>query len=235
MREVEVHAANREEALSDGAAALGVHPRQAEVEILSEDEDGVTARVVVPDVPPASLGGVSPPARDGESAAGGDAQGGGDESASDAEEGDAPQVVREHLQTVLDLMGLEAQAELVASEDEELTFNVVGGDLGVIIGTGGQTLNALQFLLNLMASRGGRRRRVTVDAEGYRDRRRRRLEEVAAEHARRAKSERRPVILEGLRAAERRIIHTALQHDPDVVTYSEGEEPHRRLIITPRD
>lgn len=220
MKEVKVHAANAEEALADGAAALGVAPRLAQVEILAEDEDGVTALVTVPEEAAAEVGEV--PA-EGEIGAG---------------EGDSLDEVcargRRQLQTVLDLMGMHARCEVQSANEDEIVLNIVGEDLGIVIGGGGQTLNALQFLLNLMVNRGGRRRRLTVDAEGYRDRRRQKLEELAGEHARRAKAERRPVILEGLRAAERRIIHTALQHDPDIVTYSEGEEPHRRLIITPR-
>ncbi|MBI5831639.1 MAG: KH domain-containing protein [Armatimonadetes bacterium] len=213
MKEVKVHAANADEALADGAAALGVSPRQAQVEILAEDEDGVTALVTVPDEAQA-------------------------ESAETAGDGDSLDEVcaraRRSLQTVLELMGMEARCEVQSANEDEIVLNILGEDLGIVIGSCGQTLNALQFLLNLMVNKGGRRRRLTVDAEGYRDRRRQRLEELAGEHARRAKAERRPVILEGLRAAERRIIHTALQHDPDIVTYSEGEEPHRRLIITPR-
>jgi spoIIIJ-associated protein len=228
VREVRVHAASREEALADGAAALGVDPRLADVEILSSDEDGVTARVIVADEPPAAV----------ESAATDGGDGAPDQAESEAgEPAGEPEVVelaRRHLQTMLDLMGVDAQAELAGEDEDEVSLNIVGHELGVVIGSSGNTLNAIQFLLNLMVNRGGRRRRVVIDAEGYRERRRQRLEEIARDHARRAKQERRDVILEGLRAAERRIIHTALQHDPDVVTYSEGEEPHRRLIISPR-
>ena len=209
MREVHVHAESQDEALADGAAALGVRPSRAQVEILSADPDGVTARVWVDDDVV-----TEEPALD---------------------EAETPgALARLHLQHMLDLMGVEAEARLVGESDDELGLDIVGDSLGVVIGSCGQTLNALQFLLNLMVNRGTRRQRINVDAEGYRDRRRLRLEELAAEHARRAKAERRDVILEGLRAAERRIIHTALQHDPDIVTYSEGDEPHRRLIISPR-
>lgn len=130
-------------------------------------------------------------------------------------------------------MGVEAVVEVVEESEEEVVLNIDGDDLGVVIGNFGQTLNALQFLTSLMVCKQGRRR-ITVDAGGYRQRRRVKLEEIAREHARRAKEEHRRVIIEGLRAAERRIIHTVLQNDPDVVTFSEGEEPHRRLVIAPR-
>ena len=214
MNEIRVHATDAEEARAEGAAALGVSERDVEVEVLEADEHGITARVYTSDKP----------------ALAGAADNGGEEAEQDA----ADRACR-CLKTLLELAGVEARVQVAANSEDEVLLNVVGDDLGVIIGSFGQTLNAVQFLLNLMVNRGGRRQRITVDAGGYRDRRRERLEEIAHEHARRAKDERRGVILEGLRASERRIIHTALQNDPDVVTFSEGEEPHRRLIISPRN
>lgn len=208
MREVQVHAGSAAEALADGSAALGVDPRHAEVEVLESDEHGVTARVYLLAEPPS-------------------------EPAGDDETGVATAAAR-HLDRVLALMGVEAEVRIAEESDDEVALDIIGDDLGLVIGSFGQTLNAVQFLINIMVNRHGRRRRIQIDAEGYRERRRQRLEELAHEHARRAKEERRDVILEGLRAAERRIIHTALQHDPDVSTYSEGENPNRRLIISPR-
>ncbi len=270
MREVKVHADDAEQARTDGAAALGVDPRYAEVEILEADEHGVTALVTVPVEPPAAAPPVAAetddePADDGNWADDEEDEEDDDESVDDPnrrrddeedededdddwydeDEEEEPDDAGDSLDAVtrranrilgglLARMGLDAQADVQSASEEEIVLNVQGEDLGIIIGAAGQTLNALQFVLNLMVNRGGRRRRLTVDAEGYRERRRVKLEELARDHAQRAKSEHRPVILEGLRAAERRIIHTALQHDPGVVTYSEGEEPNRRLIITPR-
>ncbi|MCC7495532.1 MAG: KH domain-containing protein [Fimbriimonadaceae bacterium] len=214
MSEVKVHAGSRDEALAEGAAALGLAPHQVGVEILESDEDGVTALVWALDEPAAA-----PPA----------------ESSSELAPGESQAVAaRDCLAELLRLIGLEAEVRIAAETDDEVVLNVSGEDLGVIIGSFGQTLNAVQFLVNLMVNRSGRRQRIVVDAGGYRDRRREKLEQIALEHAQRAKNERRGVILEGLRAAERRIIHTVLQNDPDVVTFSEGDEPHRRLVISPR-
>lgn len=213
MREIRVHAESGDEARGDGAAALGVPAEWVEVEILDADDLGVTARVYVPEEPPPAA--VA-------------AAGGGEDDAEVAGR------ARGHLETILDLMGVDAAVELGDSAEDEVLLNIEGDDLGMVIGSFGQTLNALQLVVNLMVSERGRRRRITLDAGGYRERRRVKLEETAFEHARRCKEERRPVILEGLRPAERRIIHTALQNDPDVTTFSEGEEPHRRLIISPR-
>lgn len=223
MREIRVHAASGDEARVDGAAALGVEPAEAEVEILDSDEHGVTARVWVPEDGPTdepAPAPAPPPRRE--------------RTAEDDDEARPASVARDYLDEMLELIGLEASVEIAEESEDEVLLNVEGDDLGTIIGNFGQTLNAVQFLVNLMVNRRGRRQRIIVDAGGYRDRRREKLEEIAHEHAKRAKEERRGVILEGLRAAERRIIHTALQNDPDVVTFSEGDEPHRRLIISPR-
>lgn len=218
MKEIHVHAASGEEALADGAAALGLALSQTAVEILESDEHGVTARVYEVEGAPAP---VAPAADD----AGPDAADEGEEIATRA---------AEHLRLILGYLGLEAEV-VVQDRDDEVLLNVDGDELGRIIGNFGQTLNAIQFLLNLMVNTRGSRKRILVDAGGYRDRRREKLEAIAFEQAQRAKEERRGVILEGLRASERRIIHTALQNDPDVVTFSEGEEPHRRLVISPRN
>jgi len=219
VKEIHVHAASGEEALADGAAALGLAPSHAAVEILESDEHGVTARVY-------EIEGAQEPAPEPAVADGEDGESG---------EGDAiAERAAEHLRIILGHLGLEADVK-VQDRDDEVLLNVDGEELGRIIGNFGQTLNAIQFLLNLMVNTRGSRKRILVDAGGYRDRRREKLEAVAFEQAQRAKEERRGVILEGLRASERRIIHTALQNDPDVVTFSEGEEPHRRLVISPRN
>ncbi len=216
MREILVHAADGEEARHEGAAALGLEPGAVTVEIVEQDEDGVTAVVRESELSPTAEPAAEP----------------------DDAPGDAPGTAaeaRDTLRQMLELIGVRATVTIGSESDDEVLLNVDGDDLGVVIGSFGQTLNAVQFLLNLMVNRQGRRQRILVDAGGYRDRRREKLEEIAHEQARRAKEERRGVILEGLRAAERRIIHTALQNDPDVVTFSEGEEPHRRLVISPRN
>ena len=235
MREIHVHAESGDEARADGAAALGVDPDAVGVEILDGDEHGVTARVYVLEAPPASDATAAPDETAAEDRAA--AETAAEDRADDAEPlagSEHAQAAHRHLEVMLDCMGVEATVELVQETDDEVALGITGEDLTPVIGSFGQTLNALQFLTNLMVNRGGRRRRVVVDAAGYRERRRERLEAIAREHAERAKDERRGVILEGLRAAERRIIHTTLQNDPDVVTFSEGEEPHRRLIISPK-
>lgn len=138
------------------------------------------------------------------------------------------------LEDILDLMNLHASVE----EDEidgQLHLNIVGPDLGVLIGKHGQTLDALQFVLNLIVNQKAEERtRVTVDVGGYRARRERTLRELAQRTARRALDDNGPVSLEPMSAAERRIIHLALADDARVETYSQGEEPLRKVIVIPR-
>ncbi|MBM3463550.1 MAG: KH domain-containing protein [Armatimonadetes bacterium] len=138
------------------------------------------------------------------------------------------------LEDILDLMHLQASVE----EDEidsQLYLNIVGPDLGILIGKHGQTLEALQFILNLIVNHNQEERvRVIVDVGGYRERRERTLKELAQRMARRALDEGCNVTLEPMMANERRLIHLALADDPRVETFSQGEEPMRKVIIAPR-
>lgn len=142
----------------------------------------------------------------------------------------------QHLQILLAHWGLGLQAHLLQETPKEVHINLEGSreELAPLIGSYGHTLDALQFLLNLMLHHQGHRKRVLLDADGYRERRRRRLEALARACALRAKRTGKEVVLPSLTASERKVIHTTLQHHPDVITFSEGEEPHRRLIIAPR-
>ncbi|HEY8394107.1 MAG TPA: RNA-binding cell elongation regulator Jag/EloR [Thermaerobacter sp.] len=109
-----------------------------------------------------------------------------------------------------------------------------GPDLGVLIGRRGAALQALQYLVNVAAGRvSDERRRIILDVGGYRERRRASLERLALRMAERVRRTRRQVMLEPMSAAERRIIHLALQDHPDVRTESTGTEPNRRVVILP--
>lgn len=143
---------------------------------------------------------------------------------------------RAFLSGVLERMEVDAALETSIAEDGTVQINIVGQDLGLVIGRRGQTLDALQFLVNQVANRGeGRRLRIVLDAEGYRARRTEALTALARRMAARARRERRKVALEPMSAHERRIVHLALASERGVETYSEGEEPNRRVIIVPRE
>lgn len=120
----------------------------------------------------------------------------------------------------------------VISNDDGATLNLMGDDLGILIGKHGQTLDALQYLTNLVANREGRERiRFIIDVEDYRKRRADTLQQLALRLADRVKRSGDRVVLEPMTPHERKIIHMSLQEDLRIETYSEGEEPFRRVVI----
>lgn len=136
---------------------------------------------------------------------------------------------------VLAHMGVVAVPKVVEEDGEQIVINIEGEELGLLIGKHGQTLAALQHLIGLMANRGQeQRRRIILDAEGYRARREESLRHLALASARQAKLGAQAVTLDPMLPHERRIVHTALMEDPDVTTYSVGEDPNRRIVIEPR-
>lgn len=141
--------------------------------------------------------------------------------------------VRAVVGRVVQALGLRASVDLEETV-EEIRATVNGDDLGPLIGRRGATIDALQHLAFRAALRGeGERRRVVVDAAGYRDRREGALRRMADRAVAEALRYGRPVELEPMRAAERRVVHTHLSGRTDVETHSEGDEPDRRLVVTP--
>lgn len=142
--------------------------------------------------------------------------------------------VYEVLKNVLRMLDLSGEIEREVRE-EQYVFNIVGGDLGLLIGRRGQTLEALQFLVNLIANKNNKERiKIIIDVEGYRSRREKSLQDLARRLAEKAKQEKKNIVLEPMMPNERRIIHLALQDNPHVGTYSQGEEPLRKVVITPK-
>jgi len=155
-----------------------------------------------------------------------------------AEEEEGEGLVQTVLQTlgeILQPMGVDAKPVLKSDTAEEVVIDLVGPDVAILIGRRGQTLDALQYLIGVIASRRVRsRRRIILDAEDYRERHREMLEHKAQDYAKAVKSEGREAVLEPQPARDRRIIHVALADDPDVYTYSEGEGEDRHVVISPR-
>ncbi|MCD8035956.1 MAG: protein jag [Clostridiales bacterium] len=121
-------------------------------------------------------------------------------------------------------------------KDRHLNIKISGDDMGVIIGKRGQTLDSIQYLVNLAVNKGTAPYiSVTIDTENYRERRKETLESLAHNLARKVKHTGKNVVLEPMNPYERRIIHSALQNDRYVTTYSEGEEPYRNVVITLKD
>ena len=131
---------------------------------------------------------------------------------------------------------MDMQIEVHASfEDDTLSVDLSGEEMGLLIGKRGQTLDSLQYLTSLVVNKGKASYvRVKLDTEDYRNRRKATLENLAKNIAFKVKKTRRPVFLEPMNPYERRIIHSALQNDPYVTTHSEGEEPNRKVVVTPR-
>jgi spoIIIJ-associated protein len=147
---------------------------------------------------------------------------------------DSADLLHELLEEVVEALDLDAEVEVVV-EDEALTGIVHGDDVGLFIGRHGQTIDAIQHLAQrvILADYDGRGPRVTVNAAGYRARREEALQRQGDEAADQAVRDGRPVRLEAMNAAERRLVHEYLRDRGDVETHSEGDEPHRRLVIEP--
>jgi spoIIIJ-associated protein len=150
------------------------------------------------------------------------------------EDTDAGASLRELLEKVTAAVGVRARIE-VAEDDEAVTGRLAGDDLGLLIGRHGQTIDAIQYLANVIAWRehGDERKDVVVDAAGYRERRRETLEALADRIAERVKSTGGPAELEPMSSIERRIIHLRLEDVAGVSTRSEGEEPYRYVVVDP--
>ena len=144
-------------------------------------------------------------------------------------------ICEEFLIDVLKAMGMEG-VEIISKVDEDgaLSIEMKGDNMGILIGKRGQTLDSLQYLTNRVANKSQDGYvRVKLDTEDYRRRRKQTLENLAKNIAYKVKRTRKPVSLEPMNPYERRIIHSALQGDDRVSTHSEGEEPYRRVVVTP--
>ena len=131
---------------------------------------------------------------------------------------------------------MELNAEVkVTKKDEYFLFEIIGENLGILIGRRGDTLDALQFLLNLVLNKESEEKvKGILDVENYREKREETLEHLGIKLAERARRTGQRVVLEPMNPQERRIIHMVLQDDKTVSTSSEGEEPYRKVIIVPR-
>ena len=140
---------------------------------------------------------------------------------------------RDFLKQVFEAMHLPVEIEISYDEDEkEMSINLTGEDMGVLIGKRGQTLDSLQYLVSMVLNKESEGYlRVKLDTENYRARRKETLETLAKNIAYKVKRTKRSVSLEPMNPYERRIIHSALQNDKYVTTRSEGEEPFRHVVI----
>ena len=155
-------------------------------------------------------------------------------AAERVEESDQAAEVREVLDRIVEAVGVRARIE-IAENEETVRATFVGGELALLIGKHGQTIDAIQYLVNAVVwrGRGEERKAVVVDAAGYRARREATLSALATRSAERAVSSAQPVDLEPMTAVERKVVHLCLKEFPGVVTRSEGTEPNRFVVIEP--
>lgn len=142
--------------------------------------------------------------------------------------------LRELLGRVAAELGARCSVE-AREEADAVVASLTGPDVGLLIGRHGQTLDAIQYLANVIGWRehGDGHKQVVVDAAGYRERRQATLESLARRSAAQARSSGRPVELGPMAAAERRVVHLCLRDMPGVSTRSEGEEPYRHVVVVP--
>ncbi|HEY5562243.1 MAG TPA: RNA-binding cell elongation regulator Jag/EloR [Clostridiaceae bacterium] len=139
---------------------------------------------------------------------------------------------KEFILELLRIMKIDAEV-IFRDEKDSIKIDINGINMGILIGYRGETLDSLQYLLSLIVNKGheGEYRRVVLDTENYRLKREETLRRLAEKVAYRVRRSGRYVKLEPMNPYERRIIHFALQEDPNVETYSEGEEPYRRVVV----
>ena len=138
------------------------------------------------------------------------------------------------LKDVFDKMNLDAEIIVEEKEEGNYVFNIQGDDMGILIGKRGQTLDSFQYLANIVANKNKNNHiHITLDTENYRERRKETLETLAKNLAKKVKMTKKRIVLEPMTPYERRIIHFALQNDKHIKTHSEGEEPYRKVIISP--
>jgi spoIIIJ-associated protein len=141
--------------------------------------------------------------------------------------------VRQIVERVLDALEIDGTVE-IHEDERQITASVDGEDVGRLIGRRGQTIDAVQLICYRAAQRGAReRKRVMVDAGGYRERRREQLVQQAERAAKRALETGREIELEPMSPTERKVIHDHLKERAEVETFSEGEEPDRFVVVAP--
>jgi spoIIIJ-associated protein len=147
---------------------------------------------------------------------------------------DAIEAARKTLVEILQHLGVETAVEAERTDDDTCMFRVPGGSTGIVIGRHGQTLDAIEYLLNRIASQGRMTStRIALDVEGYRERRQESVEQMARRAAEKARDSGRPVTMAPMSPRDRRTVHVTLADERDVTTRSQGEGSFRRVVIVP--
>lgn len=145
------------------------------------------------------------------------------------------EIARRLLEEICAALKIEARVEADGNENY-IYLNIKGINVGALIGRRGQTLEALQYLINVAAGRASNdKQKIILDVEDYRKRREKTLRELALRLAEKVRRTKERVVLEPMSSHERRVIHLALQDNPFVYTRSEGEDPYRKVVIASKE
>jgi len=217
MKNLEISGKTVEEAIQSALVELGVSREEVKVTVLKESKHGVLglgaeeARIRVEPLVPAP------------------------------EESDITDTARDVLETLLSMMGVAAsvvsaaRSSVVGEDNAPIAFDIEGNNLGILIGRRGQTLSCLQYIVRLIVGHQGEAWvPITVDVEGYKQRRYEALQALAWRIAEQVKAEGKPFTLEPMSAYERRLVHLALAEHSDVTTESTGEGEARKVVILPK-
>lgn len=230
---IEVSGKTEEEAIAAGLEQLGMTRDEVSVEVVERSKKGVlgfgrTDAVVrlsyevedeAPVAPAAPAAPTAPAAKTAK-------------PAPVPAAGTQRERVEHYLRGLLDCMGVEAEIEITERENGGLVANLTGPAMGAIIGRRGETLDAIQHLVNYSVNRGSEKMHISVDAENYRSKREESLVRLAEKMAAKAVKYKRSMALEPMNSYERHVIHTALQNYEGVSTASTGVEPNRRVVVT---
>lgn len=246
MNMVEKTGKTVEDAVQAALAELGVSRDQVDVEVLESSKSSilglfggrdakvrVTVREEAPAEPETEPAVSEGPAEAEDITSEADGESRDPAAEKEAERQETAAAAKAFLENVFAAMGMELLIEkFISRKDDEIILKIHGEGIGVLIGKHGQTLDALQYLTNMAGNKGHRDwNRVILDAENYRERRRQTLERLAKNLADRVKRTRKKAMLEPMNPYERKIVHMSLQNDPAITTYSEGEEPYRKVVI----
>ncbi len=232
MEYVEFTGKTVDDAITEACQKFTITSDRLEYEVIEKGTAGIFGFAAKPAIIKARV--FDPNAPKEEKPAVEEAKDAGTEKKEEAPKAEAEAVdPKEFLEKIFAAMNMKVNIS-VETVDNEMNIDLSGDDMGVLIGKRGQTLDSLQYLTSIVVNKGRKEYiRVKVDTENYRSRRKETLENLAKNLAYKAKRTKNPVSLEPMNPYERRIIHSALQNDKYVTTHSEGEDPYRKVIITP--
>lgn len=202
LQTVEKKGKNVDEAIKAALDELGCDIEDVTIEVLEEPTKGLLGLVKKPAVVRVSL--------------------------RERPDKDAVRIVEE----LLNKMKLDYKIDKVELDANRVRINIIGKDMGLLIGHKGETLNALQFIAGLVLNKNREEKiSLVLDVEDYRKKREKSLESLALRLSDKVKSTKKNIVLRPMNSQERRIIHTTLQGDPHITTYSTGDEPNRKVVI----